>query len=351
MLLYILSFISAIIISAIITPIIRNFCIQKKIATPSPRDRDVHTKAIPRLGGLGIAISFFVIIFAILIIAPDKLVFTAEKFLFLDKNLFGLLLAGLVWVIIGVIDDIYGINSFFKLIFQLICGLVIVLFGIKIFWFSNPLGGLNIDIGILTFIFVPLWIALLMNALNWFDGIDGLTPGISIISLSILFFLAINPHVNQPATALLCAVLAGAVAGFLPFNWFPSKIFLGDTGSMFLGLMIGAFAIISGAKLATAALVLGIPIIDAVWVVIIRLTQKKSIFAADKNHLHHRFLRAGFTQKQIVIFIYTISIIFGIIALYSNTVGKFIALTCLIGIMILVGMVLYFKNNNLKRIK
>ena len=342
---YIIPFISSFILSLVITPIVGNFTLKKKIATPKIRERDSHQKITPRLGGIAVFLSFYLVIIAILLISPQSLNFVKDKFLGIDKNLFGLLLSGLVWIIVGIIDDVKGLKPFTKFFWQGICGLIIVGFGINIWWLSNPFGGLNIILGPWTYLLVPLWIGLLMNVLNWFDGIDGLTPGISIITLVILFLLSMNPIVNQPATAMLCAILTGSVLGFLPYNWHPSKIFLGDSGSMFLGLMIGVFSIISGAKLATAALVLGVPIIDAVWVIIKRLIQKKSPFYADKSHLHHRFLEAGFNVKQTVIIIYAICAGFGIIALQSDTAGKVRALIWLLISMIVIGIILFVKKH------
>ena len=234
---------------------------------------------------------------------------------------------------------------------QFICGFIIVGFGIKIWWVHNPLGGLNIILDNWTYFLVPIWVVLIMNVLNWFDGVDGLTPSVSLVTLVILFFLSISPAVNQPSTALLCAILAGSVLGFLPFNWNPAKIFLGDTGSGFLGLMIATFAIISGAKLATAFLVLGIPILDALVVIFSRLKNKKSIFSADKTHLHHRFLGAGFSVRQTVVVISLISLAFGIVALKSETLGKVNAILWLVAIMaiILLSLFLLAKRKSYER--
>ena len=170
----------------------------------------------------------------------------------------------------------------------------------------------------------------MINVMNWFDGLDGLTGGLSTIAAVAMVFLALEPMVNQPATALLAAIVAGATLGFLPHNWNPARIFLGDTGSMFLGFMVGVFAIISGAKLATAALILGIPILDALWVIFRRLLAGQSPMKADKRHLHHRFLAAGFSPRATVLILYTIAALFGMIALTTGTHGKVSALLWLL---------------------
>lgn len=334
---YIWVFIISCLLSLGLTYLVRIFAVKNNLAMAVPRERDIHKKPIPRLGGVAIFISFWLTVAGILIINPSWLNFVQDKFFNIDKNLWGLILASLLWFAVGLLDDIKGLKPWIKLLAQLLCGIIIVFFGIKIWWVSNPVGGLNIVLNNWTYLLVPLWIILLMNVTNWLDGIDGLSSSISFITLIVLFLLAIDPVVNQTATALLCIILAGSVLGFLPLNWNPAKIFLGDTGSGFLGLMIATFAIISGAKLATAFLVLGIPILDAIIVIVSRYKGGKSIFAADTSHLHHKFLQAGFSVKQTVITLSVISMIFGIIALRSQTQGK---MTAFLWLIIVMGIIL-----------
>ncbi len=339
---YIIVFTVSLFVSLLVTKLVKDYAIKNKVALAIPRTRDVHKKPISRIGGVAIFISFWIIVIGILILNLDNLHFIENKIVGIDKNLFGLFVASLIWFIAGIIDDTRGLKPWIKLLVQLLCGILIVSFGIQIWWLSNPLGGLDITLGGWTYVIVPLWILLLMNVINWFDGVDGLAPSVSIITLVVLFLLAIDPGVNQPATALLCVILAGVVTGFIPSNWNPAKIFLGDTGSGFLGLMLATFAIISGAKLATAFLVLGIPIMDALIVIFGRIKHKKSVFSADKSHLHHRFLEAGFSVKQTVIFLSVVSILFGIIALRSQTEGKFQAILWLVALMGIILLALSF---------
>ena len=337
---YWIIFIAGFIVSFGLTFLVRKYAIKHKLALAIPRERDVHTKPIPRLGGVAIFCAFWLTVGAILIFYPEKLIFVNEKILGVDENLCGLFIASLIWLITGIIDDVRGLPAWVKLLVQFICGVIIVAFGIQIWWISNHAGGLNIVLNSWTYLLVPFWIVLMMNVTNWLDGVDGLSSSISLVTLLILFFLSIDPAINQNATAMLCIILAGCVLGFLPANWNPAKIFLGDTGSGFLGLMLGTFAIISGAKLATAALVMGIPILDTLVVIIGRLSKKKSIFSADKTHLHHRFLDAGFNPKQIVIILSMISLAFGLLALKLQTQGKMTAFLWLLAIMgiLLVGL-------------
>jgi UDP-GlcNAc:undecaprenyl-phosphate GlcNAc-1-phosphate transferase len=342
---YLVSLLLSIIISFITTKIVLTYSLKNKVGLSIPRKRDVHTKPIPRIGGIGIYISFWIVVGIILLLFPESLSFVESKIINIDMNLLGIIIASTIWVIIGLVDDTKGLKPSIKLFFQFICATIIVLFGVKIWWISNPLGGLNIGLEQWTYLLVPIWIVLLMNVINWFDGIDGLSSNISAVTCIILFLLSIDPNVNQPATALLCIILLGVLIGFIPYNWNPAKIFLGDTGSGFLGLMLAVFAIISGAKLATAFLVLGIPILDALVVIFSRLKNKKSIFSADKTHIHHKFLKAGLSVKQTVIFLTIISIVFGIVALKTQTQEKFQAFLWL---MLIMGIILLTLTNIIK---
>lgn len=303
------------------------------------RERDVHTKPTPRLGGVAIFASFIILVTGYLLLVPNTIDFiNVTNFGSIDKNILGLLLGSIIVIIGGAIDDIKDLSPFKKLLMQIIAAIIVVALGIKIHWFSNPLGGLNIELHNWSYFFIPLWIILMINAINWIDSIDGLASGISFIGAIVLFVLSFNlisVDPNQQVTALLAVIFAGSVLGFLPYNFNPAKIFLGDSGSMFLGFMLAVLAVISGAKVATAALVLGIPIIDAIWVIVRRLITHKPIWQADKYHLPHRFLLAGFNQRQTVVILYIVSCLFGLIALMADPMGKLWATALLLVIIIL----------------
>lgn len=346
---YILPFLISLVLSFGITKVLIGYLTKNKISLATPRERDIHQKPTPRLGGLALFLSFWLVILFILIVNPNKLDFSGEKILGFDKNLLGVFLGSVILLAVGIADDIRGIKPIPKMIWQLAAATVVVIFGIKIWWLSNPAGGLNIILGNFTYIFVPLWIFLIVNVVNWLDGADGLADGISFITLIVLAILSVTSYVNQPATALICAVLAGASLGFLFFNFNPAKIFLGDSGSMFLGFMIAVAAIISGGKVATVALILGIPILDALWVIARRIFSGKSPMRADKLHLHHRFLGIGLSQRQTVLILYLISATFGIIALQTTTAGKVIASLWLLAAMVIIGAILVIiKVRNIK---
>lgn len=320
--LYLQFFISAAVMSMLFTQLVKRFA-KKYNIVDKPEDRKIHTKPIPRLGGVGVIIAFILAVSYALIFQPSLLQFSNQNIFGIDVNLAGVLIGIIILAVIGILDDISGVSPSIKLTAHFLAGIVVVIFGIKIWWIHNPLGGLDIVLGNWTYVLVPLWIVLIINVVNWLDGLDGLATGIGLIASIILYFLSITDYVNQPATALLAIILAGALAGFLPYNFNPASIFLGDVGSMFIGFMIGIFAIISGAKLATAALIMGLPILDAIFVITRRIMKGVPIWQADRLHLHHRLFDSGFSQRQVVLFMYLVSTIFGFVALKnSNTETK-----------------------------
>ncbi len=170
----------------------------------------------------------------------------------------------------------------------------------------------------------------MMNTLNWLDGLDGLAGGVTLIAA--LVFTAHSLGLGQVSVALLPLALAGAVAGFLPHNFYPARVFLGSSGSMLLGYALGTFSIFGGAKTATALLVLGIPILDVAWQILNRIQSGRSPFQADRRHLHHRLLEMGLSERGVVGIFYLVSLVFGGLALLLPSAQyKLVALTVLTG--------------------
>jgi UDP-GlcNAc:undecaprenyl-phosphate GlcNAc-1-phosphate transferase len=285
------------------------------------RNRDIHSEIKPKVGGLVIIPTF---ILTVLIVVWMGLLTWQNEFL-------GMLLGAIGILIYGYIDEKLDLHWSSQFIWQFgIAGIVI--------WSGVGIQAINLPNGDLWFIdrynffgivfpqdiITALWIVGLMNVVNWLDGIDGLAGGVGIIGFLTLFVLSLTLFVNQPHIALITIILTGIYLGFLKFNWYPSKIFLGTYGSMFLGYILAVLSLISGGKIATSALVLAFPIIDAIVVISQRIWNKKSIFEADNRHFHHKLLQAGFSQKIAVIIMYIISIFFGVSALTLETRGKFI---------------------------
>jgi UDP-GlcNAc:undecaprenyl-phosphate GlcNAc-1-phosphate transferase len=293
----------------------------KYLFDQSIRNRDIHSSVKPKIGGL-IIIPLFVILF-LLGIGGGLIIW--------QKEFFGLLLGAIAILVYGYIDEKYDLSWKIQFIWQFGIAGIVILSGIGIQALSLPNGGLwfidTWSFGPIVFprdIITALWIVGLMNVVNWLDGVDGLAGGVGVIGFTTLAILSLTPFVNQPHIAFITTLLIGLYLGFLRFNWYPSKIFLGTYGSMFLGYMLAVLALISGGKIATSALVLAFPIIDAIVVISQRIWNKKSIFKADNRHFHHKLLQIGLRQRFAVGIMYIISIIFGISALILETRGKII---------------------------
>jgi UDP-GlcNAc:undecaprenyl-phosphate GlcNAc-1-phosphate transferase len=352
---YLLSAAVACGLSAAICYFLIKFASRKHIFMPAVRKRDVHTHPVPRVGGIAIVTAFLVVTLVTIIIAPESLAFTDNLVVGVDQNLLGLILATILLAAINIADDFKDVAWPIKLGFQVFAALLIFFFGINTPWLTSPFEEGKLLLGGAQWLFVVVWLVGLSNVVNWLDGVDGLAGGVTAIGLAILFFLSISQEVNQPSTALLAAIAFGAVVGFLPFNIVSSiKAFLGDTGSIFLGFLIGVLAIISGGKVATAFLVLAIPFLDALVVLIGRLLSGESPFHPDKRHLHHRLLALGMKPAQIVTVFYGFTLVFGLVALNTQLVGKLraalfaVALMALLVVIYTVGPKLRQKNERRK---
>jgi UDP-GlcNAc:undecaprenyl-phosphate GlcNAc-1-phosphate transferase len=339
---YAFAFLLAVIIAALSTPIVRRFALKYDIVDKPSEARKIHREPVAYLGGVAIFMAF--LIGVLVNVSPSR-------------QLIALLLGCLVLVLVGVIDDIRGLSPWIKLGWQFVAAGIALSGGIGITTITNPFGGVfdltggrfAVDIMSLHFHITPLanavsiiWMVGLANTINFLDGLDGLAGGVSGIAAVIMFLLSISARVNQPGVAMLSIILAGAIFGWLPFNFHPAKIFMGDSGAYFLGLVLAMLAIYSGAKLATATLVLGFPIVDAIWAATRRLARRKSPFRADRGHFHHLLLDLGLSQRQAVLTLYAVAALFGSVALQIGSFAKLIALIVLVGFMaVAIGTMLF----------
>jgi len=360
----------AIAITFVISSALTGFLVAKRKQLPvAPiRTRDIHKKIVPRIGGVAIFLSLLVVTLGYHLTNPHSLSgfgFPFAIFGFsVDKRLLAVLLGGLVLVSAMLYDDVVGFkHKYQKVLIQILVALIIIAGGIGVDYINNPFGGpeirldqwkIPIELGGVIYHFVViadiltvLWLGMLMNVLNFSDGVDGLAGTVSLGALIVLMVLSLHPPVLQSATALLSAIAVGAVAGFLVWNLPPAKIFMGDTGSMFLGFLIGVLGIIAGAKLATTLVVLAIPIIDAFFVLAHRLLKGQNPFThADQSHLHHRFLQAGFSVWHILLVLGGLSLLFGSVALQSTgkqKVALFVIALLITGFVMLVVSVMQKK--------
>jgi UDP-GlcNAc:undecaprenyl-phosphate GlcNAc-1-phosphate transferase len=286
----------------------------KKIgAVDQPSDRKIHSQPTPRLGGIAVFFGFC-LPFAIFYILQNRVSTIFRNY---EKPVLALVLAGIAMLILGIYDDCRGADARKKFAIQIPTALFLYFFGFRVDILTNPFGA-PIHLGWLSLPFSILWIVMITNAINLLDGIDGLVPGVTaVIGLSLGI---INVVYGNTFIAVLTFCLAGACAGFLPHNFAPAKIFLGDTGSLFIGITLAGISMYSLFKGATATLIaaplvlFGLPLFDTTSVMIGRMARRKPLFQADKSHIHHRLLELGLSQRQAAMFLYAVTILLGAIS-------------------------------------
>lgn len=287
-------------ISVILTPFVIKFAFAIG-AVDIPKSRKVHSKIMPRLGGLSIAISVYIGIF----------LFTPES-----VYLKGFLIGSFFILITGVFDDLFELNWKWKLSGQVVAALCVVLSGLHLKFIHIPFIG-QVNIGWWGIPISFLWILIVTNSINLIDGLDGLAAGVSIIVLSTIVYLSM-PGLSFVVQIALITIFA--TLGFLVFNFYPAKIFMGDTGALFLGFVISLLSLlefknVTVFSLLIPALILGVPLSDTFFAIVRRIMNKKSISMADKSHLHHSILKFGFSHLQTVLIIYFISFLFSLAAI------------------------------------
>lgn len=315
----------------------------------------LHKKTIARAGGVPIFVAFAI---------------SAIIFVGFSKELAGILLGGALLVLTGVLDDKYDLKTSHKLAAQILAALIVVASGVGISFITNPfniIGGLGLgdvirldtlrvvinilgthSINIFADIFALFWIVWVINMVNFSAGVDGQMPGIVLVVLLILFAASLRYYPadqSQLVVSQLALIGIGVTLGFLVFNFYPAKIFPGDSGSYFLGFLIAVIAIFSVAKVGTAILVMAVPLTDGVFTIIRRLASGNSPFIGDRGHLHHRLLEVGLSQRQVALFYWILCAILGATALVLPSTGKLFA-GVVIGIIVLGGLL--WLNTNLQ---
>ena len=299
-----------------------------------PREGKIHSRAVPRLGGISLFVAFGISTGLIFLLSRGKLLGSY------DTHYLGVILGGLIIVALGVYDDIKGAKAPVKFAFQIIAAIVLIACGYSVNKISNPLGG-QIQVGWWGYPIIILWIVGITNAMNLIDGLDSLACGVAGISALILYFASYSGPPFVPAIAI---ALVGACFGFLRYNFYPARIFLGDTGSLFLGFILaavsiqGSFNTTAGMALILPLVALLIPIADTAGAFIRRVLHKQHPFQADHKHVHHKLLAMGYSQKQVVMMLYLLCINLGVIALVMKYAGRNLALAMflLLGIMLFV---------------
>lgn len=305
-----LSLLCAAVLSFAATPLVKMFA-QKIGAMDVPKDeRRMHHVPIPRMGGLAIFLAFLV---------------STLLFLKIDKEVQGILLGAVIIVILGVLDDILTLKALPKFLVQILAAVIVVLHDCRIEFFM----GFSLSPW-LSYTVSVIWIVAITNAVNFIDGLDGLAAGVSAISAGAMLVVALMlvPDGNSAASAVLLAAVVGGCVGFIPYNFNPAKIFMGDTGSTFLGFILSSISIYGLFKtyaiisFAVPFLVLGLPIFDICFAIIRRISKGQSPMHADRGHVHHRLIDMGFSQKQAVAISYLLSAILGLAAVVLTNSGE-----------------------------
>lgn len=315
---FILLFLVSMILSFGFTPIVRKLAFKVNAVSIPKDERRIHTKAMPLMGGLAIYAAFLIT----LILKKGSV----------TPHQVGIIAGATIIVIEGIIDDIKVLKPWQKLVFQFAAALCLLCSGIKIDNITNPFDkiDLSLGLGLLSYPLTILWVVGITNALNLIDGLDGLAAGIALISAITIFIISIL--FQRTEAAVFTCILSGAILGFLPYNFNPASIFMGETGAALLGFLLAAISMEGAIKSATAfaitvpILALGLPIYDTLFAMIRRKVNGKPIMEGDRGHLHHRLLDLGLTQRQAVIIMYLISAILGgiaIIAMQIDTVRSY----------------------------
>jgi UDP-GlcNAc:undecaprenyl-phosphate GlcNAc-1-phosphate transferase len=320
------------VISFLATPLVKSLA-NRVGAIDVPKDnRRMHTVPIPRMGGLAIFVGFLL----------SVLIFSKN----MDRELQSILLGSIVLIILGVFDDKYALGAKLKLFFQLMAACIVVFYGgLRIDRLTNPFGDSLYsywDFGLFSYPITIIWIVAITNAVNFIDGLDGLACGVSCISSLNLLVIALL--VSDAQVSIIMAALTGACLGFVPYNFNPAKIFMGDTGSTFLGFMLatvsiqGLFKAYAAISFIVPFLLLGLPIFDICFAVIRRVSHGKSPMEADRGHFHHRLIDMGFSQKQSVAIAYVLTGILGLAAVLLTVSGAMKAMIML-GSIVMVGAI------------
>ncbi len=335
---YILAaFAAAAVIAFVLTPLVRRLALRFD-AVDQPDHRRVNLVPIPRGGGVAVAIGFIVVAAVVGLVNASAHVLPVPRAVG-PSSVVALLLGGGLAAGFGVLDDYFDLRARWQFAGQLVLAFLAISLGVLVELVNNPFapGVIRLD-GPFAIGFTVVWIAGMINSINFIDGLDGLSSGVSLIAAVTLGMISLTASVNQPFIAVLCFGLAGSLLGFLRWNFHPASIFVGTSGVMFIGYTLAVLSILGSAKVAVALLVLGVPIIDAFWIIVRRISQRRSPFSPDRGHLHHRLLDVGLSHRQTVLLIYGICAALGGLSLLLSGSDQVYAF---LGVFVLIGLVLF----------
>jgi UDP-GlcNAc:undecaprenyl-phosphate GlcNAc-1-phosphate transferase len=335
----VIGFLLACAVTMMVTPVVR--AVARRLGmVDRPEARRVNTEAVARGGGVAVGIGFLAVSLIMLALNYS----TGRRFVDEPAGvglgqitaLFG---GAALAVALGLFDDVLQLRARWQLIGQVLLALVAFGLGIAVTKINLPIapsGTWDIP-GLVVGLATIIWIVGMINSINFIDGLDGLSTGIGLIAALTLGLISLGPGTNQPFVALFCFILAGALAGFLRWNFNPASIFPGTSGIMLVGYVLAVLSILGAAKVAVALLVLGIPIMDTFWIIVRRLVSRRSPFAPDRGHIHHRLLDLGLSQRATVLLIYGVCIVLAALSLGLSNTG---ATYTFLGLVIVFGLAL-----------
>ena len=333
----IVTFVLAALLALGLTPLVRRVVLRYEIVD-RPEARRVNTIPVPRGGGLAVCAAFLFVASAFLILNQGA-VYVPVPFSLAPSEVAALLLGGALAATLGAIDDLLDLRARLQLLGQIALALFAVVLGITIDFIANPLGGPPFRFsGPVAAGLTVFWIVGMINSINWIDGLDGLSSGVAFIAAVTLGIISLTTQVGQPLVAVLCFALAGALLGFLRWNFHPASIFAGTSGVQFVGFTLAVLAILGTAKVAVALLVLGVPIIDTFWIIVRRISERRSPFSPDRTHIHHRLLDLGLSHRQTVLVIYGICLALAVLSLLLSGVTQLYAF---LGVFVAFGLILF----------
>ena len=322
--LLIVTFVAAMLLAVGLTPIVRRLMVRID-AIDAPDHRRVNQSPLPRGGGIAVAFAFLAVAVAVIVV-NDRFEIVDVPFTISPGELSALLAGGALATVIGFLDDYFQLRARWQLLGQLAVAVLAVAAGITVTYLNNPFGAGTIPLeGAFATGFTILWIVGMINSINFIDGLDGLSSGIALIAALTLGLISLTVTVSQPFIAVLCFALAGALLGFLRWNFHPATIFIGTSGVMFVGYTLAVLAILGTAKVAVALLVLGVPIIDTFWIIVRRLANGRSPFTPDRGHIHHRLLDLGLSHGQTVLVIYALCVVLALLSFLLSGTGQLYA--------------------------
>jgi UDP-GlcNAc:undecaprenyl-phosphate GlcNAc-1-phosphate transferase len=331
------AFLVATVVALLLTPVIRWVVLRYEIVD-RPEERRVNVVEVPRGGGLAVSAAFLLTAGAFLLLNHDAAWLPIPSSLS-RTEVVALFAGGAVAAVLGGIDDLFDLRARWQLAGQLVLAVGAVALGITIDFIANPFGpGIILLSGPIAAGFTIFWIVGMINSINWIDGLDGLSSGISFIAAVTLGLISLTTQIGQPLIAVLCFALAGALLGFLRWNFHPASIFTGTSGVQFVGFTLAVLAILGTAKVAVALLVLGVPIIDTFWIIVRRVSQGGSPFTPDRSHIHHRLLDLGLSHRQTVLVIYAICLALAVLAMVLSGVTQLYAF---LGVFLASGLILF----------